>query len=850
MSTDRYNATAAEKKWQSVWDERQAFRAETDPSRKKYYVLEMFPYPSGAIHMGHVRNYTLGDVVARYKRARGYNVLHPIGWDAFGLPAENAAFERKVHPADWTYRNIDLMRTELKSMGLSIDWTREFATCDPEYYEQQQRMFIEMYRKGLVYQKESWVNWDPVEMTVLANEQVENGRGWRSGALVEKRQLTQWFFKITDYAPQLLDAIHNDLDRWPDKVRLMQENWIGRSEGAEMALPIEGRDDQLVVFTTRPDTIYGASFFAMAPEHPLASELAADNPELAEFIRECQRSGTSEAELETQEKKGFDTGLRAQHPAFPDQTLPLLVANFILMDYGTGAIFGCPGHDQRDLEFARKYNLPVIRVVAGPDGEDGPIGEEAYVGDGPHVNSGPLDGLKTDEAKSQAIAMLAGCDHGKSRITYRLRDWGASRQRYWGCPIPMTQCDTCGVVPVADDQLPVELPKDVSFDKPGNPLDHHPTWTQTTCAKCGGPAWRETDTLDTFVDSSWYFARFTSPRAETPVIREDADYWLPVDQYVGGVEHAVLHLLYSRFFTRAMSVIGQGSVDEPFAGLFTQGMVCHETYQDPDGNWLAPDEIEKSGDCFITLDGGKPVDVGRVIKMSKSKRNVVAPAQIIQVYGADTARWFMLSDCPPDRDLEWTESGAEGAWRFTQRVFRLVTEAAGALDQPGDADAPAMKALRVASHKMADGVTQDIETFGFNKSVARLYEFANDLGKALGQPGVAGEPLGECLRFFIRAFEPMMPHLAQELWAQLGLEDLVCLAPWPEVDPALLVDDSVTIGVQVNGKLRGTIDMPKDASKEDTVAAAMALEGVQRTLDGNPPKTVIVVPGRIVNIVA
>ena len=850
MSTERYNASLSEKKWQAAWDEQQAFRAETDPSREKYYVLEMFPYPSGAIHMGHVRNYTLGDVVARYKRAQGFNVLHPIGWDAFGLPAENAAFERKVHPADWTYKNIDAMRAELKSMGLSIDWSREFATCDPEYYEQQQRMFIEMYRKGLVYQKESWVNWDPVEMTVLANEQVENGRGWRSGALVEKRQLTQWFFKITDYAPQLLDAIKDDLERWPDKVRLMQENWIGRSEGAEMSMPIEGRDDRLVVFTTRPDTVYGASFYGMAPEHPLAAELAQTNEELAEFIRECQRSGTSEAELETQEKKGFDTGLRVQHPAKPDETLPLMVANFILMDYGTGAIFGCPAHDQRDLDFARKYNLPVTRVVAGPDGEDGPIGEEAYVGDGPHVNSGPLNGMMTAEAKTAAIKTLEEQDAGKGRITYRLRDWGASRQRYWGCPIPMTHCETCGVVPVADDQLPVELPKDVSFDKPGNPLDHHTAWKETTCAKCGDPATRETDTLDTFVDSSWYFARFTSPRAETPVVREDADYWLPVDQYVGGVEHAVLHLLYSRFFTRAMKVIGQGAVDEPFAGLFTQGMVCHETYQGPEGNWLAPDEIEKEGDGYVTLDGRQPVEVGRVIKMSKSKRNVVAPAQIIQVYGADTARWFMLSDCPPDRDLEWTESGAEGAWRYTQRVFRLVNEALPALSQSGDAETAAMRALQVATHKMVAGVTADIESFAFNKSVARLYEYANELSKALGKDGVGGEPLKEALSFFIRAFEPMMPHLAQELWAALGNSDLVCLAPWPVVNEALLVDDTVTIGVQVNGKLRGTIDMAKDASKEDTEAAAMALEGVQRALDGGAPKKVIVVPGRIVNIVA
>ena len=850
MSADRYNIREAEQRWQARWDEMAAYQADHQKPGPKYYALEMFPYPSGRIHMGHVRNYTLGDVVARFKRAQGYNVLHPMGWDAFGLPAENAAMERNVNPADWTYSNIETMRNELKSMGLSIDWTREFATCDPTYYGQQQKLFVRMLEAGLVYQKESWVNWDPVDMTVLANEQVEDGRGWRSGALVEKKMLKQWAFAITKYSEDMIDALQS-LERWPSKVRTMQENWIGRSEGAHLVFDIAGRDDKLEIFTTRPDTIYGASFCAMAPEHPLATELAASNPELAAFVKECQQMGTSEAVIETQEKKGFDTGLKIKHPLIEGKELPLYVANFILMDYGTGAIFGCPAHDQRDIDFARKYGLDVIRVVAGPEGDESELGDEAYTGDGPHINSGPeLDGLTKNDAITRAIDILAEKGVGERRISYRLRDWGVSRQRYWGCPIPVVHCDDCGTVPVPEDQMPVELPKDVSFEKPGNPLDHHPTWKHTSCPKCGGDAVRETDTLDTFADSSWYFVRFCSPNDAEPVNVDMAKYWLPVDQYVGGVEHAVLHLLYSRFWTRAMRDIGLLDIAEPFDGLFTQGMITHETYKGPDGKWLSPDEVIKNGDQALTAQGGQPVEVGPVIKMSKSKRNTVDPNRIIDTYGADTARWYALSDSPPERDLEWTEAGVEGAWRFVQRVYRIVNEAAENFDVCAVDAGTKDKDVRSVVHRTIHGVTQDIEGFTFNKSVARLYELVNALNGAAKDLSQVSQPVWrEAMESLVLLMGPMMPHLAEELWARLGHESLVVQTAWPTAEAALLVDDSVKMAVQVNGKVRATIEVAKDLAKESIEGIALAEAAVQKAMDGKTPKKVIVVPGRIVNVV-
>ena len=864
----RYNVKETERKWQRLWEERRCFEAQADPERPKYYVLEMFPYPSGRIHMGHVRNYTLGDVVARFKRARGFNVLHPMGWDAFGLPAENAAMAQGVHPAGWTYENIGVMREQLKAMGLSLDWSREIATCHPEYYRHEQRMFLEFLEAGLVYRKESWVNWDPVDQTVLANEQVIDGRGWRSGAPVEKRQLAQWFFRITAFADSLLESL-GQLDRWPAKVRLMQEKWIGRSEGARIHFRLKGRDEQLEVFTTRPDTLFGASFCAISPDHPLAAELAAGNPELEVFINECRRLGTSEAVLETVEKKGFDTGIKALHPFDPAWELPVYVANFVLMEYGAGAIFGCPAHDQRDLDFARKYSLPVTPVVAPRDVDPAQfsIGDEAYTGDGVIVNSGFLDGLGVAQAKRAAIERLEAAGEGEGTVAFRLRDWGVSRQRYWGCPIPVIHCADCGAVPVPVADLPVRLPEDVTFNRPGNPLEHHPTWKHVTCPRCNEPARRETDTFDTFVESSWYFARFCSPRAETPTDRAQVDYWMPVDQYVGGVEHAVLHLLYSRFFSRAMKRCGHVDVDEPFTGLFTQGMVCHETYRGPSG-WLFPSEVAKAPDgSLVTVDGGKPVTVGRSEKMSKSRKNVVDPTQIIDRYGADTARWFMLSDSPPDRDLEWTEAGVDGAWRFTQRLWRLVTAAAPVLAPVGSAPPPTFAepamAIRRTTHRTIAGVTDDIESFHFNRAVARLYEFTNALsgvvstsesaGGSTDGPGGADGGLGWALR---EAFDslacllgPMMPHLAEEIWQTLGHDTLLVEAPWPEADPALTVEATTTIAVQVNGKLRATIELPRDVPAETAEAAALADPAVRKAMDGKTARKVIVVPNRIVNVV-
>ena len=846
---DRYNAKVTEQKWQKFWEDNKSFKAEKEEGKPKYYVLEMFPYPSGNIHMGHVRNYTLGDVVARYKRARGFNVLHPMGWDAFGLPAENAAFERKVHPAAWTYQNIASMRDQLKSMGLSLDWSREFATCDPSYYRHQQAMFNKMLEKGLVYRKESWVNWDPVENTVLANEQVENGRGWRSGALVEKRRLSQWFFKITDYADDLLEAI-GGLERWPNKVRLMQENWIGKSSGAYIDFEIVDQSERLKVFTTRPDTLFGASFCAVSPEHPIAEKLAQENPALLEFVQECQRSGTSEAVIETLEKKGFDTGLKIKHPLIADHSLPLYVANFVLMDYGTGAIFGCPGHDQRDLDFARKYDLPVIAVVSPKGESDFAIGEEAYTGPGQIVNSEFLNGMAIEVAKKAVIERLEDLSIGKGATVFRLRDWGASRQRYWGCPIPIIHCDDCGAVPVPEKDLPVQLPEDVEFDKPGNPLDHHPSWSKVDCPSCGKGAKRETDTLDTFVDSSWYFARFCSPNSDEPVERDELDYWMSVDQYVGGVEHAVLHLLYARFFTRAMKEIGYANVKEPFDGLFTQGMVCHETYKGPDGKWLSPDEIEKQTDgSFKTIADNQKVTTGRVIKMSKSKRNVIDPAVIIDVYGADTARWFMLSDSPPERDMEWTESGIEGAWRFTQRLWRLVQENLDAVTKSGN-DGPAGKALRSSLHKSIDAITKDIDAFQFNRAVARVHELANEITKSLKSADeVSGASLKETFSTLAQLISPMMPHLAEEIWAALGNGKSLAEVSWPVAEASLLVDDSVTIAIQVNGKVRGTIEIARNSEEKLVQEQALALESVRKFVDGKPLRKVIVVPNRIVNVV-
>jgi leucyl-tRNA synthetase len=868
VSGERYNPRESEPKWQKIWDEHQSFVTSNDDPRDPYYVLEMFPYPSGRIHMGHVRNYSMGDVVARYHRAKGKNVLHPMGWDAFGLPAENAAIERKTHPGTWTYANIEAMKKQLKSMGLSIDWTREIATCSPDYYRHQQAMFIDMLAAGLVTRKSSKVNWDPVDMTVLANEQVIDGKGWRSGAPVEQRELTQWFFKISDFAEDLLSAL-DELKDWPEKVRLMQRNWIGKSEGMRLLFEIAPNDKTdagaVEVFTTRPDTIFGASFLALSPDHPLTASLAANNPELTEFIAEFHRQGTATETLEKAEKKGVFTGIHVKHPVIDGETLPVYVANFVLMDYGTGAVFGCPAHDQRDLDFARKYDLPVKPVVLphGADAASFSVGNEAYVDAGNIYNSSFLDGLSIEEAKTRiaehfGAKLVDGQVQGQVEVNYRLRDWGISRQRYWGCPIPVVHCEVCGTIPVPKKDLPVVLPDDVSFDKPGNALDHHPTWKHVNCPQCGAAARRETDTMDTFVDSSWYFARFTAPDADTPTIPGVADRWLPVDQYIGGIEHAILHLLYSRYFTRAMKATGHVGLDEPFKGLFTQGMVTHETYKSEKGEWVPPTEVvfETNGEARSArhAETGAAIAIGSVEKMSKSKKNVVDPDEIVGGYGADTARWFMLSDSPPERDVQWTEAGVEGASRFQQRIWRLVHDVIDISKQSPETvvtDSGDALTLRKAIHRAVAGIGADIEDLSFNRAVARIYELTNALAKAKDSAKGAElrAALSEGVEKLILLINPMMPHLAESCWEALGKTGLVADALWPSVDPALLVDDEVTLPIQINGKRRGEITVAKGKPGGEVEALVLGLEAVQKALEGKTPKKIVVVPDRIVNVV-
>ena len=867
MRSERYNAREAEQKWQSFWAANQTFLTRNDDPRPKYYVLEMFPYPSGRIHMGHVRNYAMGDVVARYRRARGYSVLHPMGWDAFGLPAENAAKQMKSHPGIWTYANIATMRGQLKSMGLSLDWSREVATCDPSYYKHQQRMFLDFLSAGLVDRKKSKVNWDPVDETVLANEQVIDGRGWRSGALVEQRELTQWFLKISDYSEELLTAL-DTLDRWPEKVRLMQKNWIGKSEGLLVRFGISSNNlvsqREVEVYTTRPDTLFGASFIAIAADHPLAAALAPTNASLGEFVAECQRMGTSVAAVETAEKMGFDTGLRVAHPFLPDQSLPVWIANFVLMDYGTGAIFGCPAHDQRDLDFANKYNLPVTPVVCPPEQSFDAfrITQTAYTGEGLIINSDFLDGMSTDQAY-EAVASrlernhLLGLPQAKRKVNYRLRDWGISRQRYWGCPIPVIHCDACGTLPVPRQDLPVVLPQDVTFDLPGNPLDRHPTWKHVSCPNCGIAARRETDTMDTFVDSSWYFARFTDPTNEVdPTTASAVNHWLPVDQYIGGIEHAILHLLYSRFFTRAMKKTGHTEISEPFAGLFTQGMVVHETYRASTGEWLSPNEVRfeqiEGARAGFALKTNSRIEIGSIEKMSKSKRNTVDPDDIIATYGADTARWFMLSDSPPERDVIWTEEGVQGAGRFVQRLWRLVGELSSVPVSNVLAITGAAIAIRKAAHQAIHKVTEDIERLRFNRCIAHIYELANVLGAALASADRSADTdtaLREAAQVLIKLFAPMMPHLAEECWSELGHMGSITDAPWPVADPSLLVQDEIVLPVQVNGKKRGELTAPSGADEKAILELLSGQEFFQRALEGKTIKKFILVPKRIINVV-
>ena len=860
----RYDPAVTEPKWQAEWDRAQVFRAKADPARPKYYVLEMFPYPSGRIHMGHVRNYTMGDVVARTKAAQGYSVLHPMGWDAFGMPAENAAMEQGGHPATWTENNIQVMKGQMKPLGLSIDWTREIATCRPDYYGHQQAMFLDFLAAGLVYRKAAVVNWDPVDMTVLANEQVIDGKGWRSGAAVERRELVQWFFKISDYSEELLSAL-DGLTNWPEKVRLMQANWIGKSRGLQFGFETLGAPagfDVLEVYTTRPDTLMGASFAAISADHPLARALEGD-PKVAAFVAECRRGGTSAEEIETAEKIGLDTGIRVRHPLNPDRELPVWIANFILMDYGTGAIFGCPAHDQRDFDFASKYGLPIRSVFAGTSAhhandvltrED--LGEriltEAYTpmkSEKVHYirGFGDVTGtLSGDEGVAAAIAHAEANGYGRGVTKFRLRDWGLSRQRYWGCPIPVVHCATCGVVPERKENLPIALPMDVTFDQPGNPLDRHPTWRNCACPSCGAPALRETDTMDTFVDSSWYYARFTAPQAATPTDAAEVDYWMNVDQYIGGIEHAILHLLYSRFFARAMAKTGHlpAKAIEPFNALFTQGMVTHEIYltRDAAGRpvYHLPEDIIRS-DQGATLTNGTPVEIIPSAKMSKSKKNVVDPMNIIAAFGADTARWFVMSDSPPERDVEWTASGAEAAFKHLGRVWRLADEVAQAHGPATDADADL---ARATARAIAD-VTAGIEGFAFNKAIAALYAFANAVQRSDAGP----QAKRHAMLTMAQLMAPMVPHLAEEVWHMLGGTGLVAQAAWPKADPALLIDDNVVLPIQINGKRRAEISVPRDMPASEVERLVLADDTVIKFMGGLPPKKLIVVPGRIVNVV-
>ncbi len=838
----RYNAQVTEPKWQAKWRESQVFKAERDESRPKYYVLEMFPYPSGKLHIGHVRNYTMGDLVARYKAAKGFNVFHPMGWDAFGMPAENAAMKHNTHPGKWTYKNIEEMKGQFAALGLSLDWSHEFATCDVEYYGQQQALFLDMLDAGLAYRKNASVNWDPVDMTVLANEQVIDGKGWRSGAVVERKELTQWFFKISEYNDDLLTAL-DGLQNWPDKVKLMQANWIGKSKGLQFSFKTVGAPegfDEIEVYTTRPDTLFGASFAGISADHPLAKALEG-NPEVAAFTAECRRTGTSAEALEKAEKLGYDTGIKVVHPFDSSIELPVYIANFILMDYGTGAIFGCPAHDQRDLDFARKYGLDVTAVVS-PDGQDFSVEDEAFTDAGTLINSDFLNGMDIESGKAEAIKRIEAAGMGQGKTVFRLRDWGISRQRYWGCPIPVVHCESCGVVPEKKENLPIELPEDINFDKPGNPLDRHPTWRDCACPSCGKPAQRETDTMDTFVDSSWYYARFTSSNADTPTNLADADYWMNVDQYIGGVEHAILHLLYSRFFARAMVKTGHlpARCIEPFNALFNQGMVCHETYSTKDDKgrdvWHAPDELVADGEGYKLRETGEKVTVGPSIKMSKSKLNVIDPIEQIEQFGADTSRWFVLSDSPPERDVEWTTSGAEAAWKHMQRIWRMAVEIAAEEREGEDI------ALTKATHRAIAGVTEGYEGFAFNKSIANLYQFTAAIAKSKGDRK-------EAMRTMALLMQPITPHIAAEVWELLGGEGMAVQAAFPEADPAMLVEDTLTLPIQINGKRRAEISVSKDATKEEVEKLALAHDAVVKALGGGTPKKLIVVPGRIVNVV-
>lgn len=849
-----YNFKDIEEKWQNTWEKLGTFKASESSSKEKYYILEMFPYPSGNIHMGHLRNYTLGDTVARFKMANNFNVLHPIGWDAFGLPAENAAIEHNTHPKEWTFSNIENMKIQLKSIGLSYDWNREIATCSPEYYKHEQKIFLDFLKNGIAYQKESMVNWDPIDNTVLANEQVINGRGWRSNALVERKMLRQWFLKISEFSEDLLESLKS-LNGWPEKVCTMQEKWIGKSSGLLISFEIEGREDKLDIYTTRPDTIFGASFCAIAPEHPIAISLAKENDLAAKFIEDCNKSGFSEEEIEKAEKKGFDTNIKVLHPFIKDKKLPVFIANFVMMNYGTGAIFACPAHDQRDNDFAHKYDLPIITVISPDEKDNFSVESEAYTGRGKLINSDFLNGLSSEEAKKKICDLIASKKQGKISTRYRLRDWGISRQRYWGCPIPIIYCNDCGIVEVPEEDLPVTLPQDISFSEPGNPISNHPSWKYVKCPKCGKDAERETDTFDTFFESSWYFLKFCSSSEESGINKEKVSYWLPVDKYIGGVEHAVLHLLYSRFFTMALNKCNYiENITEPFKSLMTQGMVCHETYQDSKNNMLFPKDIEKTKDGIFHLETKEKVTVGASCKMSKSKKNVIDPEKIISEYGADTARLFMLSDSPPEKNLEWSESGVEGAWRYINRLFKLSTDVINAtknkeLTEPRNM-AEELLSIVKSMHHTIHHVTSDLEKMHMNKAVARIREFSNKLSSLSIENKDHLYVLKQSIITILQLIHPIIPHATEELWSNLGNTQLLVESPWPIAKKEMLEDEVITIAIQINGKLKGTVDVPKDSEEAVVKEKALKITNINAFLEDKEIKKAIFIQNKILNIVA
>ena len=836
---DRVNFKTIEKKWQDRWKSKKLYRSKKD---KKFYCLEMFPYPSGKIHMGHVRNYTIGDVIARFKFLNGHNVLHPMGWDSFGLPAENAAKENNLHPKNWTERNISEMRRQLKMLGLSIDWDLELSTCDEKYYKHQQELFIDFFNKGFVSRKENYVNWDPAEQTVLANEQVINGRGWRSGAVVERKKLSQWFFNITKFSDELLSGLET-LGNWPEKVKIMQKNWIGKSTGCEIDFEIISVKEKLKVFTTRPDTIFGATFLGVSVDHPICKNFEKDL-NFVKFKKECLKAGTTEEALANAEKIGFNTNLFAKHPFIPGKKIPIFVANFILMDYGTGAIFGCPAHDQRDLEFAKKYNLEIIEVVA--ENKNNPKNfnklKKAYTGEGILINSSSLNGLEINAAKKKIIQEIEGKKIGNKKITFRLKDWGISRQRYWGCPIPMIHLEDGSIVPVEKSELPIVLPKEIDLNKTGNPLENHPSWKETFHKKTGKPAKRETDTLDTFVDSSWYFMRFCSPHSKDEAFNTaDLNYWMPVDQYIGGVEHAILHLLYSRFFMRAAKENNSAIKDlEPFKGLFTQGMVCHETYKDNSGSWLNPNEIQKNKDGnLINIKDGTKVTVGSSESMSKSKKNVIDPEIMIKSYGADAVRWFILSDSPPEKDVQWSNQGVNAAYKFLQKIYNLNTLIINRPEQKPTKD----DEFEFTINNYIIKITELIDNFHLNVVVANVYEIYNLISSIL-EKDISNACIKKNFINLMKILIPFTPHLAYECLEQLGEKNS---DNWPKINKLLIVEQKVKIAVQINGKTREIIEVKENLSEKDLIKECKNNDKVSKNLTNKKIVKIIYVKNRIIN---